>query len=140
MSLESDRPSAPLPLPTYAGLRVLLAEDEPMATKLAQGALKVMGITDIVAVRDGEQALAVLEREQGQFQLIVSDWNMPKLSGLDFLKAVRLRYPHMKFVMLTGKATREFVVQAAQNGVDAYVVKPFSPNQLRRKIETLFTL
>lgn len=137
---DADRPPTPQPLPTYAGLRVLLAEDEPMATKLAQGALKVMGITDIVAVRDGEQALAVLEREQGAFQLIVSDWNMPKLSGLDFLKAVRLRYPHMKFVMLTGKANRDFVVAAARNGVDAYVVKPFSPNQLRRKIESLFTL
>lgn len=140
MSMDADRPAAPQPLPTYAGLRVLLAEDEPMATKLAQGALKVMGITDIVAVRDGEQALAVLEREQGQFQLIVSDWNMPRMSGLDFLKAVRRHYPHMKFVMLTGKATREFVVAAAQHGVDAYVVKPFSPNQLRRKIEALFTL
>lgn len=140
MNQEVDRPSAPQPLPTYAGLRVLLAEDEPMATKLAQGALKVMGITDIVAVRDGEQALAVLDREQGQFQLIVSDWNMPKVSGLEFLKAVRLRWPHMKFVMLTGKATQDFVVAAARNGVDAYVVKPFSPNQLRRKIEALFTL
>ena len=50
MSMDADRPSVPQPLPTYAGLRVLLAEDEPMATKLAQGALKVMGITDIVAV------------------------------------------------------------------------------------------
>lgn len=140
MSMDADRPSVPQPLPTYAGLRVLLAEDEPMATKLAQGALKVMGITDIVAVQDGEQALAVLEREQGQFQLIVSDWNMPKVSGLDFLREVRRRYPHMKFVMLTGKANRDFVIAAARHGVDAYVVKPFSPNQLRRKIETLFTL
>ncbi|MEQ8396887.1 response regulator [Thalassobaculum sp.] len=139
MTIDPDRPSPPKPLPTYAGLRVLLAEDEPMATKLAQGALKVMGITDIVAVRDGEQALAVLEHEQGQFQLIVSDWNMPRMSGLEFLKAVRRRFPHMKFVMLTGKATSEFVVAAREHGVDAYVVKPFSPNQLRRKIESLFT-
>lgn len=140
MNPDNDRPAAPQPLPTYAGLRVLLAEDEPMATKLAQGALRVMGITDVVAVQDGEQALAVLEREQGQFQLIVSDWNMPKVSGLAFLKAVRRRFPHMKFVMLTGKASREFVVAAREHGVDAYVVKPFSPVQLRRKIEALFTL
>ncbi|EDP66039.1 Response regulator receiver domain protein (CheY) [alpha proteobacterium BAL199] len=139
MTIDPDRPLSPKPLPTYAGLRVLLAEDEPMATKLAQGALKVMGITDIVAVRDGEQALAVLEHEQGRFQLIVSDWNMPRMSGLEFLKAVRRRFPHMKFVMLTGKATSDFVVAAREHGVDAYVVKPFSPNQLRRKIESLFT-
>jgi len=57
MTSDTEFPSKPQPLPTYAGLRVLLAEDEPMATKLAQGALKVMGITDIVAVQDGEQAL-----------------------------------------------------------------------------------
>lgn len=116
----------------------MLAEDEPMATKLAMGALKVMGITDIVAVKDGEQALAVLEHEQGGFQLIVSDWNMPKLSGLDFLKQVRRRYPHMKFLMLTGNISKEFVIAAKQNGVDAYIGKPFSPNQLRRKVEALF--
>lgn len=125
--------------PTYAGLRVLLAEDEPMATKLAQGALKAMGISDIVAVTDGEQALAVLDREEGQFQLIVSDWNMPKVSGLDFLKAVRRRFPHMKFLMLTGNASKDFVLAAKQHRVDAYVVKPFSPNQLRQKVEALFT-
>ncbi|NQW11937.1 MAG: response regulator [Alphaproteobacteria bacterium] len=126
-------------LPSYEGLRVLLAEDEPMATKLALGALKIMGITNIVAVKDGEQALAVLDHENGAFQLIVSDWNMPKVSGLDFLKQVRRRYPHMKFLMLTGNISKEFVIAAKQNGVDAYIGKPFSPVQLRRKVEALFT-
>jgi len=140
MTPDTERPAPPKPLPTYAGLRVLLAEDEPMAAKLAQGALKVMGITNIVTVTDGENALAVLDRAQGGFQLIVSDWNMPRMSGLDFLKAVRRQYPHMKFVMLTGRSTREAVVAAMQHGVDGYVVKPFSPNQLRRKIESLFSL
>lgn len=134
----SKPPRDGVALPSYAGLRVLLAEDEPMATKLAMGALKIMGIADIVAVKDGEQALAVLDHEDGAFQLIVSDWNMPKVSGLDFLKQVRRRYPHMKFLMLTGNISKEFVLAAKQNGVDAYIGKPFSPVQLRRKVEALF--
>lgn len=139
MSFQNlKRPGKGLAPPSYSGLRVLLAEDEVMATKLAQGALRAMGITDVVTVEDGERALEVLELEQGQFQLIISDWNMPKLSGLDFLKAVRVRYPHMVFLMLTGNANKEFVINAKKHGVDAYIAKPFSPAQLHKKIEALF--
>jgi len=120
------------------GLRVLLAEDEALAAKLARGALRGMGITDVTHVKDGSEALKQLDAENGNFQLIVSDWNMPKVNGIEFLRQVRLMHPHMKFLMLTGHADRELVMAAKHNRVDAYVVKPFSPDQLRRKVEALF--
>ena len=123
---------------TFEGLRVLVAEDDPMAAKLAQGALRLLGVKDMVVAKDGLEALKHLKDTDGEFQLVVSDWNMPRMNGLEFLQAVRKLYPHMRFVMLTAKATQEFVVAARDHGVDAYVVKPFSPNQLRQKVEALF--
>ena len=74
--------------PTLKGIRVLLAEDEPMAAKLARGALRTMGITDVTHVSDGLEALNTLNAGGYGFQLIVSDWNMPKVNGLEFLRQV----------------------------------------------------
>ena len=123
--------------PTLRGVRVLLAEDEPMAAKLARGVLRTMGITEVTHVTDGSQALKALDAAEGAFELIISDWNMPKVNGIEFLRQVRLMHPNMKFLMLTGHADREIVMAAKQNRVDAYVVKPFSPGQLKAKVETL---
>jgi two-component system, chemotaxis family, chemotaxis protein CheY len=124
-------------MPTLRGVRVLLAEDEPMAAKLARGVLRTMGITEVTHVTDGSQALKALDAAEGKFELIISDWNMPKVNGIEFLRQVRLMHPNMKFLMLTGHADREIVLAAKQNRVDAYVVKPFSPGQLKAKVETL---
>lgn len=123
--------------PTLRGVRVLLAEDEPMAAKLARGVLRTMGITEVTHVTDGSQALKALDAADGAFELIISDWNMPKVNGIDFLRQVRLMHPNMKFLMLTGHADRDIVLAAKQHRVDAYVVKPFSPGQLKAKVETL---
>ena len=124
-------------MPTLRGVRVLLAEDEPMAAKLARGVLRTMGITEVTHVTDGSQALKALDAAEGKFELIISDWNMPKVNGIEFLRQVRLMHPNMKFLMLTGHADREILLAAKQNRVDAYVVKPFSPGQLKAKVETL---
>jgi two-component system chemotaxis response regulator CheY len=123
--------------PTLRGVRVLLAEDEPMAAKLARGVLRTMGITEVTHVTDGSQALKALDAADGAFELIISDWNMPKVNGIEFLRQVRLMHPNMKFLMLTGHADRDIVLAAKNNRVDAYVVKPFSPSQLKAKVETL---
>jgi two-component system chemotaxis response regulator CheY len=123
---------------SYSGLRVLLAEDEPMAQKLALGALRLLDIKDVTVTADGLKALKALKDGDGEYQLIVSDWNMPELNGLEFLRAVRRIYPHIKFIMLTGNANKDFVVAARKFGVDAYIAKPFAPAQLRQKVEAIF--
>lgn len=126
--------------PNFAEYQVIIAEDEPMATKLAQGALKLMGFRRIFHASDGLKALKLLKELDGDVQLIVSDWNMPEINGLEFLKAVRKTFPNMRFVMLTGNANKDFVIAARKYGVDAYIAKPFTPDQLKQKIEAIFRL
>jgi|TARA_R110000868_G_scaffold406099_1_gene686227 two-component system, chemotaxis family, chemotaxis protein CheY len=126
--------------PNFAEYQVIIAEDEPMATKLAQGALKLMGFRRIFHAPDGLKALKLLKELDGDVQLIVSDWNMPEINGLEFLKAVRKTFPNMRFVMLTGNANKDFVIAARKYGVDAYIAKPFTPDQLKQKIEAIFRL
>jgi len=126
--------------PNFAEYQVIVAEDEPMATKLAQGALKLMGFRRIFHAADGLKALKLLKELDGDVQLIVSDWNMPEINGLEFLRAVRKIYPKMRFVMLTGNANKDFVIAARKYGVDAYIAKPFTPDQLKSKVEAIFKL
>tara|TARA_R110000868_G_scaffold94957_5_gene261457 strand:- start:88 stop:501 length:414 start_codon:yes stop_codon:yes gene_type:complete len=126
--------------PNFAEYQVIVAEDEPMATKLAQGALKLMGFRRIFHAPDGLKALKLLKELDGDVQLIVSDWNMPEINGLEFLRAVRKIYPSMRFVMLTGNANKDFVMAARKYGVDAYIAKPFTPDQLKQKVEAIFKL
>lgn len=138
MSFTTDQ-NSPIS-PNFAEYQVIVAEDEPMATKLAQGALKLMGFRRIFHAADGLKALKLLKELDGDVQLIVSDWNMPEINGLEFLRAVRKIYPKMRFVMLTGNANKDFVIAARKYGVDAYIAKPFTPDQLKNKVEAIFKL
>ena len=124
----------------FSGLRVLLAEDEEMASKLARGALRLAGITDIVYCRDGSEAVKALDSQRGTFQLVISDWNMPTISGIELLRYVRMYHQPLKFIMLTGRKQTDAVLQAKELDVDAYVVKPFSPEALKKKVEALFRM
>lgn len=121
-----------------SGLRVLVAEDEEMAGKLVRGALRITGITDVVYCRDGAEAVKALDAEPGTFQLVISDWNMPTVSGLDLLRYVRMHHSPLKFIMLTGRKQTEAVLQAKALGVDAYIAKPFSPEAVKKKVQSLF--
>lgn len=127
-------------IPGFEKLRVLLVEDDPFALRLAQSVLKQLGIESIVALKDGKAAIETLNRDSLRFDLIISDWNMPIVSGLDLLKHVRQTWENMPFLMLTGNATEDFVLKARENRVDAYVIKPFSPAQLRQKIMAMFNI
>ncbi len=124
----------------YESLRVLIAEDEPLAAKLARGALRLMGITQVVVAEDGLDAMKQLGEYNGDFQLIISDWNMPNMTGIEFLRTVRKLYPNMPFIMLTSNANKDFVVAAAKHGVNGYIAKPFSLDQMRQKVEAVFKL
>lgn len=126
--------------PRFAALTVLLVEDDGFALRLAQSILRNLGIGVILTARDGEEAIRMLESESTKVDLIVSDWNMPKLSGLDLLRHVRKTWQNMPFLMLTGRASEDFVLAAREYGVNAYIVKPFSPGQLLRKIQSVFNM
>ena len=129
--------AAGLPMRAMNTLRVLLADDEPAARGYVEMILRDLGITDLTIAEDGREALTRFEERQGGFDLIVCDWKMPRLSGLEFLKQVRALRPDMPFLMVTALATMIAVEEAMAHDVTAYIAKPFSPEQLEEKILVL---
>ena len=124
----------------FAKLTVLLVEDDGFALKLAQSVLRNLGVGHVILARDGAEAIKILDSKATRADLIISDWNMPNVSGLDLLRHVRKTWHNMPFIMLTGRATEDFVLSEKENGVNGYVVKPFSPDQLSRKIQSVFNM
>ena len=125
--------TGPPPL-TFADLALLVAEDEPFARKLTLATLQRIGIRKVTAVPDGTEALKAITAAREPFHLIVSDWNMPGINGLELLRLVREHHPQMPFLMLTGQADQELVLAARAARVNGYIVKPFSADQLKTKI------
>ncbi|MBM3548521.1 MAG: response regulator [Alphaproteobacteria bacterium] len=126
--------------PRFAKLTVLLVEDDGFALKLAQSVLRNLGVGHVILARDGSEAIKILDSKATKADLVISDWNMPNVTGLDLLRHVRKTWQNMPFIMLTGRATEDFVLAAKENGVNGYVVKPFSPDQLMRKIQSVFNI
>ena len=125
-------------MPAASALKVLVVDDQLTMRALIRSALQEIGIKDIADAGDGEEGFkALVERPA---HLVISDFNMPKVDGLTFLRAVRTHEPTKKaaFIMLTGRADKELVQRAMQFGVNNYVTKPFSPAQLRQKIQEVF--
>jgi len=127
-------------IPGFEKLNVLLVEDNAFAQRLARQVLVQLGVQNIHIVPDGQAAIDALEESELRYDLIISDWNMPNVTGLQLLQHVRKTWEGMPFLMLTGNQTVDFVQAARANKVDAYVIKPFSPLQLRQKICAIFNI
>ncbi len=125
-------------MPAASALKVLLVDDQLSMRALARTALQQIGITNIDDASDGEEAFRALV--QKPVHLVISDFNMPKLDGLGLLRAIRSHEPvrGIAFIMLTGRADKELVQRAMQFGVNNYIVKPFTAQQLKEKIEEVF--
>ena len=119
-------------------LKVLVVDDFSTMRRIVKNLLKQIGYTDIEEAEDGVQALSKLQN--GGFGLVISDWNMPNMDGLDMLKAVR-QEPAIKDIpvlMVTAEAEKEKVITAIQAGVNNYVVKPFTGEILKEKLDKIF--
>ncbi|OYQ34141.1 hypothetical protein CHU95_11815 [Niveispirillum lacus] len=127
-------------IPGFEKLNVLLVEDNAFAQRLARQVLVQLGVQNIHIVPDGQAAINALEESELRYDLIISDWNMPNVTGLELLQHVRKTWENMPFLMLTGNQTADFVQTARANKVDAYIIKPFSPMQLRQKICAIFNI
>ncbi|HLP29747.1 MAG TPA: response regulator, partial [Geothrix sp.] len=97
--------------------------------------LSRIGYTDVVEGENGKNGLEKLG--QGGVEMIITDWNMPEMDGLEFVKTVRGQNPAIPILMVTTNAAKEDIVEALQAGVNNYVVKPFTPETLKEKIESL---
>jgi two-component system, chemotaxis family, chemotaxis protein CheY len=125
-------------MPAGSDIRALVVDDQQTIRSLVRAGLKDIGIHNIEDAVDGEDALRVLMSTK--INLIISDFNMPKLDGLGLLRAVRMT-PQLKsigFIMLTGRADNDLVQRAQQFGVNNYLVKPFTVATLRGKIEEVY--
>lgn len=113
---------------------LLVVDDFATMRRIVSNLLREFGAIHIAEAEDGAEALRKLEA--GQFKFVVSDWNMPKMNGLELLQAVRSS-PQLKdlpFLLVTAEARKENIVEAAQAGADGYIVKPFTAATLNEKI------
>lgn len=120
-------------------MKVLLAEDAQGMRKLISTMLQGMGIKDIVEAVDGSEAWEQLENNE--IDLVLTDWNMPSVDGLQFVEKLRksAQYDDLPVIMFTARANREDVLRALQSGVDTYVTKPFTPQQLSAKMKSVLS-
>ncbi|QGG81293.1 chemotaxis protein CheY [Litorivicinus lipolyticus] len=119
-------------------MRILVVDDFSTMRRIVKNLLRDLGFTNTVEADDGLTALPILKT--GQIEFLVTDWNMPGMSGLDLLKKVRAdeNLKHIPVLMVTAEAKREQIIMAAQAGVNGYVVKPFTAATLKEKIEKIF--
>jgi two-component system, chemotaxis family, chemotaxis protein CheY len=119
-------------------INVLIVDDFATMRRIIKGVLKQLGFSNLIEAEDGEAALKELRKEK--IGLIVSDWNMPNMTGLELLKAVRAdnSLKSIPFLMVTAEGQKENVIQAVQAGVSNYIVKPFTPETFNAKLEKIF--
>lgn len=125
-------------MPASSSLNCLVVDDQQTMRSLVRTGLQQLGFRTIHEAPDGEEGLRhMLGRP---VHLVISDYNMPKLDGLGLLRAIRSHPPIQKtaFIMLTGRADKELVQRAVQFGVNNYLVKPFTVQTLKEKIEAIF--
>ena len=118
-------------------LRVLLVDDERAVVKLLESMLREMGVSQVYGASNGAEALDFLTTCPDVINLVIADWNMPVMSGIQLLQHLRTKDPAMPFVMVTGRATAESVNEAKSLQVTAYVRKPFSQEEVLRKLEAI---
>ncbi len=122
----------------YAGKKVLVVDDSSVMRQIIKKTLKELGFGDITDAEDGSVGLKKLT--DAPVDLVVSDWNMPKMTGIEFLKAIRSddKLKSTAFLMVTSEADKEKIMEAVQAGVSQYIVKPFNANQLEEKVKAIF--
>ncbi|MEC9291485.1 MAG: chemotaxis response regulator CheY [Pseudomonadota bacterium] len=116
-------------------MRILVVDDFQTMRRIVMNLMRQLGFTNMIEAADGELAWEVLENDN--IDLIVSDWNMPNMTGMELLKKVRAseEYKHIPFIMVTAEGKKENVIAAVQAGVNNYIVKPFNAATLKEKLK-----
>jgi two-component system chemotaxis response regulator CheY len=118
-------------------LKFLVVDDFSTMRRIIKNLLHDLGYQNVTEADDGKTALPMLQG--GGFDFLVTDWNMPGMPGLDLLKAVRAdpKLAKMPVLMLTAEAKRDQIIEAAQAGVNGYVIKPFTAETLKEKLDKI---
>ena len=120
------------------GMKVLVVDDFATMRKIVRNILKQIGFTNIVEADDGANAMSMIKDDKIDF--VVTDWNMPNMTGLELLKNIRSteNAKNLPVLMVTAEGLSENVVDAVKAGVDNYIVKPFTAETVQAKIEQIF--
>ncbi len=119
-------------------MQILVVDDFSTMRRIVKNVLRELGFSNMKEAEDGNSALQVLRSSKIDF--VVTDWNMPGMDGLSLLKAIRAddKLKTIPVLMVTAEAKREQIIEAAQSGVNGYVVKPFNAHTLKTKMEKVF--
>jgi two-component system, chemotaxis family, chemotaxis protein CheY len=119
-------------------MKILVVDDFSTMRRIIKNLLRDLGFNNTAEADDGATALPILQ--SGNFDFLVTDWNMPGMQGIDLLKAVRSdsKLAKLPVLMVTAESKRDQIVEAAQAGVNGYIVKPFTAVTLKEKIEKIF--
>ncbi|WP_019624264.1 MULTISPECIES: chemotaxis response regulator CheY [Thioalkalivibrio] len=119
-------------------MKILIVDDFSTMRRIIKNLLRDLGFNNTHEADDGSTALPMLQN--GDFDFLITDWNMPNMPGIDLLRAVRAdeKLKTMPVLMVTAEAKRDQIVEAAEAGVNGYVVKPFTAETLKEKIDKIF--
>ncbi len=125
-------------MPANPNMKILIVDDFSTMRRIIKNLLRDLGYNNTAEADDGQTALPMLQ--SGNFDFLVTDWNMPGMTGIDLLKAVRAdgNLTKLPVLMVTAEAKREQIVHAAQCGVNGYIIKPFTAATLKEKIDKIF--
>lgn len=116
-------------------MKALVVDDSMTIRRIVIKALSIVGINDATEAGDGMEALKATE--DAEFDLILLDWNMPKMTGIDTLRALRQAGKKTPVIMVTTEAEKSRVIEAIKTGANDYLIKPFSPDQLAAKVKNV---
>ncbi|MEE8302761.1 MAG: chemotaxis response regulator CheY [Candidatus Tectomicrobia bacterium] len=119
-------------------IKILAVDDFSTMRRIVKNLLKQLGYTNVTEAEDGAVALDILQKEKIDF--VISDWNMPNMTGLELLKAIRAdsNLKDIPVLLITAEALKDNVVAAVKAGANGYIVKPFTPDTLQEKIDSIF--
>lgn len=119
-------------------MKILVVDDFSTMRRIVKNILRQLGFNNILEADDGSTGLDILQKEK--IDMVISDWNMPKMTGLELLKVVRAddALRDIPFLMVTAEAQQENIIEAVKSGVNNYIVKPFTAETLGKKIEQIF--
>lgn len=119
-------------------MNILVVDDFSTMRRIIKNLLRELGYNNVAEADDGHTGLPMLQA--GNFDFLVTDWNMPGMTGLDLLRAVRAdeKLCKLPVLMVTAEAKKDQIIEAAQAGVNGYIVKPFNAQTLKEKIDRIF--
>ncbi|MCG7499136.1 chemotaxis response regulator CheY [Vibrio sp. Of7-15] len=119
-------------------MKILIVDDFSTMRRIVKNLLRDLGFNNTQEADDGLTALPILKK--GGIDFVVTDWNMPGMQGIDLLKTIRAddELKHLPVLMITAEAKREQIIEAAQAGVNGYIVKPFTAATLKEKLDKIF--